>query len=215
MGEKEVERFLSHLASVDNVALSTQRQALNALVFLYRDVLQIPLDRSIAPIRAKRQRHPQTVLTEKEIQQLLVYMSGTHLLMAKLIYGSGLRLMECMRLRIQDIDFGQAKVFVRGGKGGKDRVTFLPTLIEEELHQHIERVKKLHQQDLAEGFGEVYLPNALSRKYRNAAFESSWQYVIPSKRRSIDPRSGKERRHHVLEGDTKSCEAGSKESSFQ
>ena len=107
--------------------------------------------------------------------------------------------MECIHLRIQDIDFGQGQIFVRGGKGGKDRVTFLPRILIDELHQHIERVKELHRRDLVEGFGEVYLPNALAKKYRNAAWETLWQYIFPSKTRSVDPRSGKERRHHVLE----------------
>ena len=199
MGSKEVERFLSHLATKQKVAVSTQRQALNALVFLYRDVLLSPLDKSIAPVRAKRKRHPPTVLTEEEVQKVLDQMTGTHLLMAKLIYGSGLRLMECIRLRIKDVDFGKEQLFVRAGKGGKDRVTFLPQLLHDELHHHIERVKKLHRKDLQEGFGEVYLPSALARKYKNAAWEPVWQYVFPAKKRSKDPRSGKERRHHVLE----------------
>jgi len=199
MGGREVERFLSHLATHGKVAASTQRQALNALVFLYRDVLQTPLDRSIAPIRAKRKRHPPTVLTENEVERILEQMKGTHQLMAKLIYGSGIRLMECIRLRIQDIDFGQRQLFIRSGKGGKDRTTFLPRIVNDELHEHIERVKKLHRKDIEQGFGEVYLPNALAKKYRKAAWETSWQYVFPSKSRSIDPRSKKERRHHVLE----------------
>lgn len=199
LGSREVEHFLSHLASVKKVAASTQRQALNALVFLYREVLHLPLDQSIAPVRAKRKRHPPTVLSEEEVQRVLTQMKGAHLLMAKLIYGSGIRLMECIRLRIQDIDFGQGQLFIRGGKGGKDRVTFLPRMIRDELHLHIERVKELHRTDLQEGFGEVYLPNALARKYRKAAWETSWQYAFPSKTRSMDPRSGKERRHHVLE----------------
>ncbi len=199
MGEREVEAFLSHLASVKNVAATTQRQALNALVFLYRDVLHLPLDQSIAPVLAKRKRHPPTVLTEEEVQNVLAQMKGTHLLMAKLIYGSGIRLMECIRLRIQDLDFGQGKLFIRCGKGGKDRVTFLSRSIQGELRQHVERVKELHRRDLAEGFGEVYLPNALAKKYRKAGWKTPWQYVFPSKTRSVDPRSGKERRHHVLE----------------
>ncbi len=199
MGSSEVERFLSHLEMVENVAASTQRQALNALVFLYRDVLLRPLDGSIAPVRAKRNRRPPTVLTEDEVVRLFEQMKGTHLLMARLIYASGMRLMECIRLRIQDVDFGQGKIFVRAGKGGKDRTTYLPQLLREELHQHIERVKELHRRDLQEGFGEVYLPNALAKKYKNAAWETPWQYVFPGRSRSIDPRSGKERRHHVLE----------------
>ncbi len=199
MGEKEIERFLSHLATHEKVAASTQKQALNALVFLYRDVLRKPLDSSIAPVRSKRKRHPPTVLTELEVKQVLQQMRNTHLLMAQLIYGSGMRLMECIRLRIKDVDFGQKQIYIRNGKGGKDRTTYLPATIANELQLHIERVKELHRQDLAEGFGEVYLPHALARKYRNAAKETFWQYVFPSRSRSIDPRSKKERRHHVLE----------------
>ena len=199
MGPREVERFLSHLASHDKVAASTQKQALNALVFLYRNVLLEPLDDSIAPIRPKPKHNPPTVLTEEEVVQIFAQMSGTHQLMVKLIYGSGIRLMECIRLRIQDIDFGQEIIFIRSGKGGKDRTSFLPRFISDELLKHIERVKCLHQRDLVEGFGEVFMPGALARKYKKAAKQSSWQYVFPSRKRSIDPRSGKERRHHVLE----------------
>jgi len=199
MGTREVERFLSHLATHGKVAASTQRQALNALVFLYREVLDAPLGNTIAPIRSKRKPSPPTVLTEHEVESIFAQMKGTHLLMAQLIYGSGIRLMECIRMRIQDVDFGQGQIFVRSGKGGKDRTTFLPRLVRDDLHNHIERVKALHRKDLEEGFGEVYLPNALNRKYKNAAWETSWQYVFPAKSRSVDPRTGKERRHHVLE----------------
>jgi integron integrase len=199
MGAREVERYLSHLASREQVAASTQRQALNALVFLYRDVLLQPLDNSIAPMRSKRKPRPPTVLTEEEVRRVLAHMNGTHLLMAKLIYGSGIRLKECLRLRIQDVDFGQSNIFVRAGKGGRDRTTFLPRPIRDDLWAHIERVKELHRRDLEEGFGEVSLPYALSRKYQNAARETGWQFVFPSRSRSIDPRTGVERRHHVLE----------------
>ena len=199
MGPRHVERFLSHLATREHVAVSTQQQALNALVFLYRDVLDQPLDDTIAHVRAKKKIRPPTVLTEEEIQRLFAQMQGTHLLMAKLIYGSGIRLMECMRLRIQDVDFGQNNIYVRNGKGGKDRTTFLPQHIKDELHLHIQRVKELHRQDLKEGFGEVYLPNALPKKYPNASKETRWQYVFPAKKRSVDPRTGRVRRHHVLE----------------
>jgi integron integrase len=138
-------------------------------------------------------------VTQEEVQQVLQMMIGTHALMAKLLYGAGLRLMECVRLRIQDVDFGQNILYVRGGKGGKDRTTILPQNIREELRLHIERVTDLHRRDLEEGYGEVYLPEALSRKYPNAARETRWQYIFPSKKRSIDPRSGREMRHHVLE----------------
>ena len=199
MGATEVERFLSHLATHGKVAISTQKQALNALVFLYRDVLLTPLGKdSLAPVRSKRKVHPPTVLMVEEVEQVFKQMKGTHLLMAQCIYGSGMRLMECIRLRIKDVDFGQGKIFIRGGKEGKDRTTYLPRLIRDDLHRHIERVKALHRNDLNEGFGEVYMPGALGRKYTKAAWETPWQYVFPGKNRSTDPRSGKERRHHVL-----------------
>jgi len=199
MGSREVERFLSHLATHDNVAASTQKQALNALVFLYRDVLLDPLDNSIAPKRSKKKLTPPTVLTEEEVRRVFDQMSGTHLLMARLIYGSGIRLMECIRLRIQDLDFGQGNIFIRSGKGNKDRTSYLPLFISDDLREHVRRVKNLHKRDLAEGFGEVFMPDALARKYKKAAKQVSWQYVFPARKRSVDPRTGKERRHHVLE----------------
>ena len=198
MGAPEVERWLSGLATEQQVAASTQRQALNAIVFLYREVLDIDLD-EIAPMRSKRTRRPPTVLTQPEVQGVLQRMQGTHRLMAQLLYGCGLRLMECIRLRIQDVDFGQGRIFVRGGKGGKDRTVVLPEAVRALLADHIERVQALHENDLREGFGEVYLPEALARKYPNACREPGWQYVFPAKNRSKDPRSGKIRRHHVLE----------------
>ncbi len=199
MGEKEIERYLSHLATKEKVAVSTQKQALNALVFLYRDVLLMPLDSGIAPVRSKRKRKPPTVLTSEEIGTVFGQMKGTHLLMARFIYGSGMRLMECIRLRIQDLDFGQGNIYICGSKGGRDRTSYLPKFIQNELLSHIERVKALHQTDLEQGFGEVYIPEALSRKYRHAAKEIGWQYVFPSQKRSVDPRTSEERRHHVLE----------------
>ena len=198
MGAAEVEQFLSYLATERKVAASTQRQALNAIVFLYRDVLDIELG-SIAPVRSKRHRKPPTVLTQSEVGEVLGGMDGTHRLMAQLTYGCGLRLMECIRLRVQDIDFGQGRVFIRGGKGGKDRTVVMPEATRPLLADHIERVIALHEADLRAGFGEVYIPEALARKYPNACREMGWQYVYPSKKRSIDPRSGKEMRHHVLE----------------
>ena len=198
MGAREVERFLSHLATQGQVAASTQRQALNAIVFLYRDVLDQELG-DIEPIRSKKQRKPPTVLTKKEVHEVLRCMEGTHQLMAQLLYGCGLRLMECIRLRIQDVDFGQGRVFVRGGKGNKDRTVVLPEAIRSRLADHIERVEVLHRSDLREGFGEVYIPEALARKYTNACRETGWQYVFPAKNRSVDPRSGRKMRHHVKE----------------
>lgn len=199
LGTKDVEKFLSHLTSNRKVSASTQRQALNALVFLYRYVLDKPLENDISPVRSKRHPRPPTVLTKGEIHSLFSSMDGKHLLMARLIYGAGLRLMECIRLRIKDVDFGQNLIFVRGGKGGKDRTTLLPGAIREEMRTHIEAVKTLHHHDLEEGFGEVSIPEGLSRKYRNAGREIGWQWVFPSRDRSKDPRSGKVMRHHVLE----------------
>lgn len=199
LSAQHVEQFLSHLATAGKVAASTQRQALNALVFLYRDVLDMPLQDKIAPARAKRTPRPPTVLTQEEVKRILAHLDTPHALMAALLYGAGLRLMECVRLRIQDIDFGQNLIFVRSGKGGKDRTTVLPTNIRDELQHHIERIKQQHHQDLEAGFGEVYIPEALARKYRMAAKETGWQYVFAAKKRSVDPRSGREMRHHVLE----------------
>jgi integron integrase len=199
LGSKNIESFLSHLATVGQVAPSTQRQALNALVFLYRHVLDVELEDEIAPARSKRKTSPPTVMTKAEVQGLLAAMAGKPALMAKLIYGSGLRLMECIRLRVQDVDFGQNLVFVRGGKGGKDRTTVLPKNLCDEMLRQIAAAKDLHHKDLEEGFGEVYIPDALAKKYPNASRSAGWQWVFPAKSRSTDPRSGKEMRHHVLE----------------
>jgi integron integrase len=199
LGAKDIEAYLSHLVTEGQVIASTQRQALNALVFLYKHVLDIDLKEEIAPARGKRATSPPTVLTQGEVQRLLAIIEGKPALMAKLIYGSGMRLMECIRLRVQDVDFGQNLIFVRGGKGGKDRTTILPKNLQDEMLRQIAAVKTLHHKDLEEGFGEVYIPDALSRKYPNAARETGWQYVFPAKLRSHDPRSGKEMRHHVLE----------------
>ncbi|MFH1079275.1 MAG: integron integrase [Pseudomonadota bacterium] len=199
LGAKNIEAFLSHLATEGQVTASTQRQALNAIVFLYKNVLDIRLKDEITPARSKRAASPPTVMTQAEIQSLLTAMEGKTALMAKLLYGSGLRLMECIRLRVQDIDFGQNLIFVRGGKGGKDRTTLLPQNLHTEMRKQIEAVKSLHHKDLEEGFGEVYIPEALARKYPNASRATGWQWVFPAKLRSLDPRSGKEMRHHVEE----------------
>jgi integron integrase len=199
MGKNEVERFLSYLAEKRNVAAATQKQALNALVFLYNKVLDIDLGEGIAPTRSKRRRNLPTVLTGDEVARLLAIMRGKHALMAKLLYGGGLRLMECVRLRVKDVDFGQGRIFIRHAKGGKDRSVILPDAIRPELQEQIDAVIALHQSDLKEGFGEVYLPAALARKYPNAAREPGWQYLFPAKKLSRDSRSGKTRRHHVLE----------------
>jgi integron integrase len=199
MGKREVEAFLSHLATHGNVSAATQRQALHALLFLYREVLDHPIDDQIDPIRAKKRPKLPVVMTPQEVKLVLSSMKGGHLLMAQLLYGSGLRLMECLRLRAQDLDIDRKLLYVRAGKGGKDRTTFIPDLIREDLEIHLAKVKKLHEQDLSQGYGETYLPNALARKYKNSAKEFGWQYVFPSKNLSEDPRSEVIRRHHVLE----------------
>lgn len=195
---RHVERFLSNLAVKREVSASTQNQALNAIVFLYREVLDLPLEGKIMPTRSKKRPMLPTVLGKQEIKDFFQHIEGTHALMAKILYGSGLRLMECIRLRIKDVDFDRKRIYVPG-KGDKWRSTILPQPIIHELKTHIERVKTLHHLDLEEGFGEVYIPAALGRKYKNSAMETQWQYVFPSKKRSIDPRTGCERRHHVME----------------
>jgi len=199
MGKKEIDAFLSDLATHLHVSAATQSQALNAIVFLYRRVLDLPIVGQIEPVRAKRHPRPPVVMTKTEVQRVLGQMQGTHLLMAKMLYGCGLRLMECVRLRVQDIDIERSLVYVRAAKGGKDRTTVLSKAIQHELRLHIERVKRLHDEDLAKGNGEVYLPGALSKKYPHAGKEFRWQYVFPSKNPSSDPRSNVIRRHHVLE----------------
>ena len=199
IGKNEVERFLSHLAEKKNVAAATQKQALNALIFLYNKVLDIDLGDGIAPTRSKRRMNLPTVLTQDEVSKILANMSGKHRLMAQLLYGCGLRLMECVRLRVKDVDFGQGKIFVRNAKGEKDRTVNLPESIRSQLKNQINAVILLHKDDLKEGFGEVYMPEALARKYSQAPKETAWQYVFPAKKRSKDPRSGKIMRHHVLE----------------
>ena len=199
MGKNEVEGFLSHLAEKKNVAASTQKQALNALIFLYKKVLDIDLGDGIATTRSKRRLNLPTVLTQKEVSRLFDNMKGKHALMAKLLYGCGLRLLECVRLRVKDVDFGQTKIFIRNSKGGKDRTVILPDSIHQELKEQIDYVIALHKEDIREGFGEVYIPEALSRKYSNAFKETAWQYIFPSKKMSKDPRSEKTMGHHVVE----------------
>ena len=199
MGKNEVERFLSYLAEKKNVAAATQKQALNALIFLYKKVLDIDLGDDIAPTRSKRRMNLPTVLTKEEVSKLLGNMKGKHALMAKLLYGCGLRLLECVRLRVKDVDFGQSRVFIRNSRGGKDRTVILPDSIQQELQELIDYVIALHKEDIREGFGEVYIPDGLSRKYPNTSKETIWQYVFPSKKLSKDPRSGKIMRHHVIE----------------
>lgn len=165
MGRTEVEAFLTHLAVKRHVAASTQNQAFSAILFLYRDVLRCELDFPIDALRATKPKHLPTVLTKEEVPRVLGHLSGAHQLMANLLYGSGLRLMECLRLRVKDLDFAQRQVIVRDGKGMEDRVTMLPNSLVAPLQEHLQRVKRLHEEDLAKGYGAVYLPYALERKY--------------------------------------------------
>jgi integron integrase len=199
MGAREMEQFLNFLAVEKKVAASTQNQALSALVFLYREVLKQGFDWMENLERAKRPARVPVVLTENEVRRLLAHLDGQNWLMASLLYGSGLRLMECARLRVKELDFEYRQITVRDGKGSKDRVTMLPESCIEVLRRHLLKVKNRHEQDLDEGYGDVYLPFALERKYRNCGTQWAWQYVFPAPKRSIDPRSGKERRHHVDE----------------
>ena len=197
MGEPEIEDFLNHLAVARRVAASTQNQALNALVFLYRQVLGRELAENMALVHAKTPERLPTVFEKGEVQRILARMDGVPRLAASLLYGTGMRLLECLRLRVQDIDFGRSQITVRAGKGNKDRATLLPPGLVPALKQQIELASAVHAADLAEGYGEVYLPYALERKYPNAAREPGWQYVFFASKRAIDPRSGTERRHHL------------------
>ncbi len=200
MGPPEIETFLTHLAAEANVAASTQNQAFHAILFLYRQVLGISLEgQSINALRARKKKNLPVVLTKEEVKRVIALIPGKYQMMAKIMYGGGLRLMECIRLRVKDLDFEMNEITVRDGKGGKDRLTLLPESIKPALQEHLERVRLLHEQDLATGHGCVFLPHALERKYLNADKQWGWQYVFPSDNLSEDPRSGKVRRHHVHE----------------
>jgi integron integrase len=199
MGEREVGKFLTDLAVRGNVAASTQNIALNALVFLYRHVLKQPLNEIHGVVRAKKPQRLPVVLTSREVAKVLANLSGVYWIIACLQYGSGLRLIESVRLRVQDLDFDRRAIYVRNGKGGKDRVVTLADEIVIPLQRHLETIRTLHERDVSDGFGAVYLPYALAKKYPNANREWKWQYVFPSSKRSIDPRSDIERRHHMDE----------------
>jgi integron integrase len=199
MGEVEVNAFLSHLAVDRHVAASTQNQALNAIVFLYKQVLDITLGDFGAFSRAKRPRSIPTVMTHEEAMRLIDCLDGVYKLQAMILYGGGLRPMECHRLRIKDVDFAANRITVRQGKGMKERVTLLPARIKPVLEAHIKRVEMIHRHDLSNGLGEVNLPGALHRKNPTAAKEWGWQYVFPSDRISTCKRSGRKGRHHIDE----------------
>lgn len=200
LGQAELEAFLTALAVDARVAAGTQNQALSALLFLYRQVLgmdRLPWLEGV--VRAKHPARIPVVLSRGEVQRLLAHIDGACWLMAALLYGTGMRLMECVRLRVKDVDFDRGEIVVREGKGGKDRRVPLPKRLRDPLHERIERTRVVHAQDLAAGLGRVWLPDALVRKHANAATELGWQYVFPAARVSVDPRDGTKRRHHVDE----------------
>jgi len=197
MGVPEVQAFIIHLATDGNVSASTQNQALSAVTFLYRHVLNTELEFPADTIRPGRSKPLPVVLTPQEARAVINNMSGLAKLMTKILYGSGLRIMECLRLRVKDIDFGNRQIIVREGKGEKDRFTILPDSVIEELQSHLIIVKAVHEKDLKEGFGETSLSYALERKYTSASKEWLWQYVFPASVRSIDPVSKREKRHHL------------------
>jgi integron integrase len=199
MAEAEITAFLTYLAAKANVAASTQNQALSALLFLYREVLQQRIGWLDHVERAKKPARLPVVLTRAEVGKLFSHLHGMMKLMAGLLYGSGLRLMECVRLRVKDVDLGYLTITVRDSKGGKDRVTMLPTNLAQALQRHLLKRRSQHEQDLADGFGGVHLQHALARKYPNANRQWMWQFVFASPRLSIDPRSGEKQRHHIAE----------------
>ena len=199
MGAGEVNAFLTHLAVDGNVSESTQAQALSALLFLYRHVLDDPLPWLGEVVRARKPRRLPVVFTRDEVRRILTEMKGTPRLVIALLYGSGMRVLEGLRIRIKDIDFVARTITVRDGKGGKDRRTMVPAPLMAPLEQHLGGVRSLHQGDLAAGYGAVWLPDALSRKYPSASREWAWQYVFPAAYFSVDPRSGNRRRHHLEE----------------
>ena len=199
MGGPEVEAFLSDLATAGRVASSTQNQALSALLFLYREVLQLELPWLDGVVRAKRSQHVPVVLTENEVRALLARLDGTKWLVTSLLYSTGMRLLEGLRLRVKDVEFERREITVRDGKGAKDRRTMLSERLREPLRTHLAKVRELHEHDLAKGFGDVHLPFALARKYPKAGRIWPWQFVFPSGSRSTDPLDGATRRHHLDE----------------
>lgn len=199
MGDKEIGEFITHLAKNEKVSATTQNQALCAIIFLYKNVLKKELENTISIYWSKRPKKLPVVFTKSEAIEVLNNLKGIHWLVGMLLYGSGLGLSESLELRIKDIDFGYNQILVRNSKGEKDRATMLPQKIIEPLKEHLNRVKIIHDQDLKNGFGSVFLPYALERKYPNAEYEWGWQYVFPATRISTDPRSGIQRRHHLYD----------------
>jgi len=199
MGEPEINAFLTHLAVKERVTASTQTQALSAILFLYRYVIGREVGDLGHVIRARKPKRLPVVMSREEVKAVLSNLTGDKWLMASLMYGTGLRLMECLRLRVQDIDFTRKEILVRDGKGAKDRITMLPESLKGPLQDYLKRVKAIHERDLAEGWGRVLLPSALDRKYPNAPKEWRWQWVFPQENRWKNPKSGEEGRHHIDE----------------
>jgi integron integrase len=198
LGSQGVTPFLTYLATERNVSVSTQNQALNALLFLYREVLAMPMVAGDF-VRVRRPPGVPTVLTQEEVRELIVTLTGTYQLMARLLYGTGMRILELLRLRVKDVDFARGQIVVRAGKGAKDRVTILPESLHDSLQKHLAGVRKLHERDLVDGFGCVSLPSGLARKYPNAEREWGWQWIFPSATLSTDSETGRMGRHHTAE----------------
>jgi integron integrase len=199
LAESDVNHFLTHLAVKEHVAASTQNQALSAILFLYEHVLEQPLDRIEGVVRARRSKRLPVVLTVDEVSRVMVHLTGDKWLIAMLLYGGGLRLLEALRLRVKDLDFERGEITVREGKGDKDRVTTMPRAVVHSLQEHLQRVKLIHEQDVADGYGRVELPHALARKYPNANQECCWQFVFPQERRWRNSKTGEQGRHHIDE----------------
>ena len=200
MGVDEINAFITYLVNQKTVSASTQNQAISAILFLYRNVLQIELDdRALVPIRPTRPKRVPTVLSRQEAKKVIAHLDRIFKIMTQIMYGSGLRLMEVMRLRVKDLDFANHQIIVRDGKGENDRLTMFPDVLLEPLRLHLRQVKAQHEMDLSLGGGSVYLPYALERKYPNAGREFAWQYVFPAPNLSIDPVSGSQQRHHMNE----------------
>ena len=197
MREKEIGQFITHLAKDKKVSASTQNQALCAIVFLYKNILKIELENTISIYWSKRPKKLPVVFTKDEAIKVLYNLKGVHWFVGMLLYGSGLRLTESLELRVKDIDFGYKQIVVRNSKGEKDRTTMLPEKVIEPMKKHLQKVKQIHEEDLKNGYGTVYLPYAIERKYSNAKYDWGWQYVFPASRISTDPRSGIQRRHHL------------------
>jgi integron integrase len=199
MAESEINAFLTHLAVKERVSASTQTQALSELLFLYRYVLDHKIGDLGEIVRARKPKHIPVVMTREEVKTVLNHLTGDKWLLASLMYGAGLRLMECLRLRVQDVDFSRNEITIRDGKGAKDRITMLPESLKKSLQEHLRKVMAIHEKDLSDGWGRVPMPNALDRKYPNAPVDWRWQWFFPQERRWKNPRTGEQGRYHVDE----------------